>query len=121
MKLFTILFCAGLLMMSAGCTGTQPKVILTGDTYPPTKPESIQIIADGKPTRPYVEIARITVPNETDLDHVPYATLFVEGRSGEEITRLIKQQASELGADAVINITSDITGTSGVAIKYKDN
>lgn len=103
----------------SGCTGTKPMTLITGQVYPATTPESVKLYINEKPDKPYWEIARITIPAENNLIYVPIAGQIAGTRDGEELGKLLKIKASEVGAETVINIIFDMAGASGVAVKFK--
>jgi len=110
-----------------GCASTgflmaKPKVTMFGNTYPPkAKNETIDFYLTDKPTREYIEFAKITVGDTND----------------QWCMEQIQKKAREIGADAVViigkvgssgmgvpageftTVVSKDYGMSAVAIKYK--
>ncbi len=113
----TIVLTAALVLACVGCTA--PTVMITGKTYAPTDPAAVKIYQTGKPAMPYEEIGRISITKWNSSAYIPYVGLATGDRSGDEVTRLFREKAASLGGDAVINITEDIGGFSGVVIKLK--
>ena len=105
-----------LTILCVGCTA--PTVMVTGKTYPATKPEDVKIYQADKPTVPYEEIGRVSVTKWNSSAYIPIVGLATGDRSGTEVSNLLKQKAAELGGDAVIGISEDLGGYSGVMIKF---
>jgi hypothetical protein len=105
-----------LTLASAGCT--TPTVMVTGKTYPATKAEDVKIYQADKPTVPYEEIGRVSVTKWNSSAYVPFVGLATGNRSGTDVSNLLKEKAAALGGDAVIGISEDLGGFSGVVIKF---
>lgn len=107
---------AAIALACAGCTA--PTVMVTGKTYPATKPEDIKIYQADKPTIPYEEIGRVSVTKWNSSAYIPLVGMATGSRSGTDVSNLLKEKAAALGGDALIGISEDLGGFSGVVIKF---
>jgi hypothetical protein len=125
--LCTVAFLAGCIQYPMGlvtilCMGCNaPTVMVTGRTYPATNPDDVKIYQSDKPTTQYEEIGRVSITKWNNSAYIPFVGLATGDRSGTEVSNLLKQKAAELGGDAVINISEDLGGYSGVVIKEKQS
>lgn len=128
MKKIVIIFCfLSSLVLMVGCASTgflmaKPRVIQFGETYPSKEEgEKIDIFITNKPTKEYIEFARITCEDSNDNWNVEQITI----------------KAREIGADGIIIIgnagsygvgiplgystyvASESYGITAIAIKYK--
>jgi len=105
-KLKNVLFGLMLIATISSCTTTRVATLTKGEN------ETIELFTTKLPDRKYIEISYI----QTDggIFHTP-----------QQLLNGLKKKATELKADAVINIKYDFQAwypiVSGTAIKYKDN
>lgn len=109
-KTFFSLLLVGFLLVSCESYRVTP---LSGPTYPPTNPESVEIFISDIPTREYMEIGTVSV--RTIVSHVLIATT----RSPEKANQLMKEQAASIGGNAVINYREEEQQIKGTVIRYK--
>ena len=104
-KLKNVLFGLMLIATISSCTTTRVATLIKGDN------ETVELFTTKLPDRKYIEVSYI----QTDggIFHTP-----------QQLLNGLKKKATELKADAVINIKYDFQGlypvVSGTAIKYND-
>ena len=104
-NLKNVLFGLILIVTTSSCTTTRVATLTKGDN------ETVELFTTKFPDRKYVEVSYI----QTDggIFHTP-----------QQLLNGLKKKATELKADAVINIKYDFQGwypvVSGTAIKYND-
>ncbi len=108
-------------LLVSGCV-SEGTHILTGPKFPPTQPETVQILIE-KPSKEHVVIGLVESRG---------MGITTEANDLELSMNALKKEAASIGADAIIiqSSTQDIAGISeygtsterrlkGVAIKYK--
>lgn len=99
--LFALAFTLG------GCA--TESVMSTGPKFTPTNPDSVKIYLTTPPTAKYDELGRVSVDK--------YNNLAIE-RTGDQVSQLLREKAAAIGGDAVISVTEDFGGISGVVVKF---
>ena len=96
--------CVGIFSLISGCaTGS---TLITGKSYPPTKPENIEIIRK-EPSKPFVEIGIVSADSSESWSWSG------QGRVNDTLQDL-KVAAAKVGANAVIITTANRqAGNSG--------
>ena len=98
-----------ILVFVTGCTASTA-MRTSSETYAAKDPANVKIFLSEKPADKYKEIGKVTVDKYGMISLVP--------ASGDEINRLLREEAAKIGGDAIINITEDFASMSGVVIVF---
>ncbi|MFC5044112.1 hypothetical protein [Aquimarina hainanensis] len=86
-------------------------VRLSNEKYEETNVNDIDVFSSQKPTKDYVEIAKVSTDKFSKLGAIKH--------SGETINKRLKEKAASVGGHAIINLTEDFASVSGTVIRYK--